>query len=188
MCQVPRRASSCARLHKPTAEDLLDLVKRSAPAVLTGLLDGWPAVERWDHDYLRRHLGDRSVTVSVSEGFFDVPEDPVRLPCRHRFCRKCVDALRAASAAKAPACMPGSKCPLCRKKLPPSEPELQAMYLKATKQAIIANRIKGQDIASLRLRARLRREARTTFQIKFSQLDQLELQQDGDGESRAHRK
>ena len=76
MCQVPRRASSCARLHKPTAEDLLDLVKRSAPAVLTGLLDGWPAVERWDHDYLRRHLGDRSVTVSVSEGFFDVPEDP----------------------------------------------------------------------------------------------------------------
>ena len=74
--EVPRQAASCARLHKPTAEELLDLVKRSQPAVLTGLLDDWPALHRWDYAYLRRHLGEKPVTVSVAEGLYDVPEDP----------------------------------------------------------------------------------------------------------------
>ena len=114
---MPRQAASCARLHKPTAEDLLDLVRRSQrhhirlqaasptvagcvtygcnaitygcslnhlwlqvrrsqPAVLTGLLEGWPALHRWDYAYLRRHLGAKPVTVSVAEGLYDVPEDP----------------------------------------------------------------------------------------------------------------
>ena len=68
--EVPRRAASCARLHNPTTEDLLDLVKRSQPAVLSGLLDGWPALHRWDYAYLRRHLGEKPVTVSVAEGLY----------------------------------------------------------------------------------------------------------------------
>ena len=36
--------------------------------VLTGLLDDWPALRRWDYAYLRRHLGEKPVTVSVAEG------------------------------------------------------------------------------------------------------------------------
>ena len=51
-------------------------MKRSQPAVLTGLLDDWPALRRWDYAYLRRHLGEKPVTVSVAEGLYDVPEDP----------------------------------------------------------------------------------------------------------------
>jgi hypothetical protein len=64
--EVPRQAASCARLHKPSAEDLLDLVRRSQPAVLSGLLDGWPALQRWDYAYLRRHLGEKPVTRTMA--------------------------------------------------------------------------------------------------------------------------
>ena len=70
----PQRA--CASI-APTAEQLQDLVVRAQPAVLTGLLDGWPALDRWSNDsYLIEHLGRARVTVSVSEGRFDHPEPP----------------------------------------------------------------------------------------------------------------
>ena len=102
----------------------------------------------------------------------EVPHDPVRLPCRHKFCRMCVTALRAHTCAGKK--VPGSKCPLCRTMLPPSPLELQAMYLKATKQAILASRIYGQDLRSLRLRSKLRKEARLTFQTnKLTPIDQI---------------
>ena len=51
---IPRDATSCRRLHAPTAEQLLELVHGSTPAVLTGLLDGWPALRRWDQAYLTK--------------------------------------------------------------------------------------------------------------------------------------
>ena len=74
----PPRAHQCERLHRPTPEDLLDLVRRSQPAVLTGLLDDWPALERWTDAYLADSLGHADVALSVSEGRFDNPEVPER--------------------------------------------------------------------------------------------------------------
>ena len=75
--ELPARPTTCLRLHRPTAEQLQDLVVRAQPAVLTGLLDGWPALDRWSNDsYLIEHLGRARVTVSVSEGRFDHPEPP----------------------------------------------------------------------------------------------------------------
>ena len=68
------RPTKCSRLHKPNAEALLDLVQRSQPAVLSGLLDGWPALERWTDAYLAQALGDADVALSVSDGRFDHPE------------------------------------------------------------------------------------------------------------------
>jgi hypothetical protein len=70
------RATRCERIHKPTPNQLLDLVRRSQPAVLTGLLDDWPAMERWTDEYILRELGHLPVTISVSEGRFDNPETP----------------------------------------------------------------------------------------------------------------
>ena len=74
--KLPPRPTECVRIHRPSAEDLLDLVRRAQPAVLTGLLDGWPALERWNNSYLTRHLGGAQVTVSISAGRFDHPEPP----------------------------------------------------------------------------------------------------------------
>ena len=68
------RASRCERVHQPTPADLLHLVKNSQPAVLTGLIDGWPALRKWTDSYLAKELGDATVAVSVSNGRFDHPE------------------------------------------------------------------------------------------------------------------
>ncbi len=72
---LPPRPTACARLHKPTAEQLLEQVKAAAPAVISGLLEGWPALERWTDEYLTSRLGGMHVGVSVSDVGFDHPED-----------------------------------------------------------------------------------------------------------------
>ena len=73
------RAKRCEQVHQPSAKELLDLVRRSQPAVLTGLLDGWPALQRWAHThYLTQHFGEAVVTASVTDhGHFDSPEPAV---------------------------------------------------------------------------------------------------------------
>jgi len=76
--ELKREAKVCARLHKPTAAQLYEQVARSEPAVLTGLMEGWPALHRWTDDYLVQVVGDRPVGVSITEGAFDTPEDPQR--------------------------------------------------------------------------------------------------------------
>ena len=45
------------------------------------------------------------------------PESPVKLPCTHEFCRKCVDALRSRGLKQL--------CPLCRRPLPPGAEKLR---------------------------------------------------------------
>ncbi|EOD21157.1 hypothetical protein EMIHUDRAFT_117345 [Emiliania huxleyi CCMP1516] len=69
-------ATSCARLHRPNASQLLALVRDSQPAVLTGLLDGWPATRKWTDEYLAAALGERRVALSRIQylGTFDEPE------------------------------------------------------------------------------------------------------------------
>ena len=63
-------------MHRPTAEDLLDLVRRQQPAVLTGLLDSWPALQSWaDAREMRVRYGRARVAVSLSDTqMFDHPE------------------------------------------------------------------------------------------------------------------
>ena len=70
------RPDECVRMHRPTAEELLDLVRRQQPAVLTGLLDNWPALQSWaDVRELRVRYGRTRVAVSLSDThMFDHPE------------------------------------------------------------------------------------------------------------------
>ena len=41
-------------------------VAQSRPAILTGALGGWPAVERWTNAYLRERIGHLLVSVNVT--------------------------------------------------------------------------------------------------------------------------
>lgn len=75
LSRPPRRsARPCARLHNPSREQLLEQVRRSEPAVISGAMEGWPALSRWSDEYLVQRLGDRPVSVSVAEWAFDSPE------------------------------------------------------------------------------------------------------------------
>ena len=55
------------RIHKPTWEEFEEnYVKKCKPAIITGMLDDWEALNRWqDMDYLRKKVGHHKVPVMV---------------------------------------------------------------------------------------------------------------------------
>lgn len=60
--------SSYEILEKPTKEELLErCILPGRPAIIRGLLDDWPAQERWTVEQLRADYGDRSVKISISK-------------------------------------------------------------------------------------------------------------------------
>ena len=46
----------------------------------------------------------------------EAPVDPIELPCKHSFCRKCMEQLRKKGVSRS--------CPLCRAPLPPGAEQL----------------------------------------------------------------
>ena len=62
--------SEVERVHRPPLERFVaDYLRPQKPVVLTGAIDDWPALARWDQDYLREAVGTRRLRVeSVSEG------------------------------------------------------------------------------------------------------------------------
>lgn len=60
------------RVHKPSkAQFLQEIWGPQKPAVLTGMMDEWPALSRWTDGYLNQVAGDVEVDVSASkDGFF----------------------------------------------------------------------------------------------------------------------
>lgn len=63
------------RVHKPTWEEFdKNYVKKCKPAIITGMLDDWKALERWnDMDYIRKKVGHRKVPVmNLPEKYADV--------------------------------------------------------------------------------------------------------------------
>ena len=50
------------RLHAPSADELASLIHARQPAVISGLIDDWPALAKWSLDYLMRRSGHRPVT------------------------------------------------------------------------------------------------------------------------------
>ncbi|MEU2116581.1 cupin-like domain-containing protein [Streptomyces sp. NPDC016459] len=54
------------RIHAPSREDFTrDYVYQRKPAVITGLMDSWPAMERWSLDYFREHFGDLDIHANL---------------------------------------------------------------------------------------------------------------------------
>lgn len=58
------RPSTVEHCHRISAEDFLARHYRTNwPVIITGMLDAWPAMQRWNFDYFREHYGEREVEV-----------------------------------------------------------------------------------------------------------------------------
>jgi lysine-specific demethylase 8 len=69
-----RDAIELPRLHRPDVSDFRRRFEhRRLPAVLTGIMDSWPAMTRWSPAYFAEHLADQLMTVSTSDE--DLPQD-----------------------------------------------------------------------------------------------------------------
>jgi hypothetical protein len=63
------RSVPIERVRRPTLAVFRELYVRAArPVVLTGVMDGWPALERWALDRLARDHGSRSVPAIAVDG------------------------------------------------------------------------------------------------------------------------
>ncbi|XP_076065754.1 bifunctional peptidase and (3S)-lysyl hydroxylase Jmjd7-like [Oratosquilla oratoria] len=61
-----------------------DWIAPNRPVIFKGAFRSWPAIKKWDSEYLRNKLGEKSVTVAVTpngyadapnEGYFVMPEE-----------------------------------------------------------------------------------------------------------------
>ena len=68
-------------LHKPTsARFLREAVCRYHPVLITGLIDDWPALQKWDKDYLIGATGDRKLNINLTtDGHGDCVKDVCRV-------------------------------------------------------------------------------------------------------------
>ena len=64
-------------LHKPTsARFLREAVCQYHPVLITGLIDDWPALQKWDKDYLIGATGDRKLNINLTtDGHGDCVKD-----------------------------------------------------------------------------------------------------------------
>ena len=63
---VPQISNEVERVQRPSLDRFVrDFLRPQRPVVLTGALDEWPALARWDEDYLRRTVGSRRLRVEA---------------------------------------------------------------------------------------------------------------------------
>ena len=89
----PPQSSEVEHRHKLSRDEFLrNTIQQIAPVIITGMMDDWPAMRKWDLDYFERQFGDRVVEVQMGRtGGGELrnssreiyPQDPVR-----RFCRE----------------------------------------------------------------------------------------------------
>jgi hypothetical protein len=55
------------RVHKPSRQEFLDrFYSQNTPCIITGAIDDWPALTKWDGDYLKERCGDKVVEVQAN--------------------------------------------------------------------------------------------------------------------------
>lgn len=58
------RPMEIERRHKlPAAEFLRDYYSANRPVIITGMMEDWPAMKKWNFDFFRQHFSDREVEV-----------------------------------------------------------------------------------------------------------------------------
>lgn len=63
---VDLKIDAIDRVHNPDPEEFTrEYVRKRRPAIITGLMDGWPAMERWDFDYFRKFFGDLDIHANI---------------------------------------------------------------------------------------------------------------------------
>lgn len=75
----------CPRIKSPSPlEFLRDYVHPNRPCVITDAMESWPAMRKWDDDYLCEKFGERKISINVTpngrgdavkDGFFVMPEE-----------------------------------------------------------------------------------------------------------------
>jgi hypothetical protein len=56
------------RVHRPERQDFYRrFVRTRTPAIITGLMDDWPAMQKWDASYLFKHLGDADLPINQQD-------------------------------------------------------------------------------------------------------------------------
>jgi hypothetical protein len=57
-----------ARVHRPDRRDFYrQFVRTRTPAIITGLMDDWPAMTTWTPEYLFKHLGDTDQPINQQD-------------------------------------------------------------------------------------------------------------------------
>jgi cupin-like protein len=57
-----------ARVHRPERQDFYRrFVRTRTPAIITGLMDEWPAMRNWTPSYLFKHLGDVDLPINQQD-------------------------------------------------------------------------------------------------------------------------
>ncbi|MFT7835797.1 cupin-like domain-containing protein [Saccharothrix sp. BKS2] len=65
---ITLKIESIDRVHRPDPEDFKrEYVDKRRPVVITGMMDHWPAMERWDLDYFRKFFGDLDVQANIQD-------------------------------------------------------------------------------------------------------------------------
>ena len=72
-----------ARLERPDRRAFLDLLARGRPAVISGLMEDWPALKRWSVEYFAEKLGPDPVPVGILPRPEDVRDTPDSFPWLH---------------------------------------------------------------------------------------------------------
>ena len=53
------------RLNRPDRAEFRAHLKRGRPVVITGVMDSWPAMERWSIEFFAEKLGEERVPVGI---------------------------------------------------------------------------------------------------------------------------
>ncbi len=81
------RSSEVERRHKISRDEfLLEYYSTNRPVIITGMMDDWPAMRKWNLDYFSERFGDREVEVQTgrnSSPNYEIQSD--RFASRMRF-------------------------------------------------------------------------------------------------------
>jgi len=72
-----------ARLESPDRGAFLDLLARGRPAIISGLMEDWPALTRWSVEYFAEKLGPDPVPVGILPKSEDIRDMPDSFPWLH---------------------------------------------------------------------------------------------------------
>lgn len=84
--QLAPQIREIPRLHRPNPQDFLErFYSKGFPVVLSGVMDDWPALRKWNSEYLRDNYGDLTVEVMMkrnSDANYELNKDEHKTPTR----------------------------------------------------------------------------------------------------------
>lgn len=67
--QAGEHGAQIARCHRLSGEAFFEQYYfRNRPVIITGMMDHWPAMQRWSYDYLREQCGEAQVEIQMGRG------------------------------------------------------------------------------------------------------------------------